>query len=122
MGNVINSLERAYRLAVSAEELANTLTDAHRLAAKTERCLNQLRLAKENTLPPVARKSARRLQMMLTTHTYEQVVEFITTHHYGGCACGCGVAVRNLFKQGHDMKLRHQIKKLQEKDHEAATV
>lgn len=122
MSNMLSSLEYRYRMAVSAEESASSHEEACRLAAKTERCLNQLKLARDNNLPPVARKSVNRLQRMMSNSTYEQVVEFIQTHHYGGCACGCGAAVRKLFKQGHDMKLRSRIKQMQEGNNEATGV
>lgn len=105
----IAKLERAYNLAISAEESAETLEEAQRLAVKSQRCLTQLRLAKTGNLPPVAKKVASKLARMMKTCTYTEVVGFISTHHYGGCACGCGAAVTNLFKQGHDMKLKSRL-------------
>ena len=106
----IARLERSYNLAISAEESAVTLEEAQRLAVKSQRCLTQLRLAKAGKLPPVAKKVARKLERMVASGTYAQVVEFVSTHHYGGCACGCGAAVAKLFKQGHDMKLKSRMR------------
>jgi hypothetical protein len=106
----IAKLERAYNLAISAEESADTVEEAQRLAVKSGRRLNQLKLAKISKLPAVAKKVARRLERMMSTNTYTEVVEFISTHHYGGCACGCGIAVVGMFKQGHDMKLKSRMR------------
>ena len=112
MNAAIAKLERAYNLAIRAEESADTVEEAQRLAVKSERCLNQLKLARTNNLPAVAKKVARRLEKMMATNTYAEVVEFISTHHYGGCACGCGVAVVGMFKQGHDMKLKSRMRSM----------
>lgn len=59
MGNeiAIAKLQRAYELAINAEESADSVEQAQRLAVKSERCLNQLKMAKSNSLPPVAKKS-----------------------------------------------------------------
>lgn len=110
MSAAIERLERMYKAALRAEETASTTERAQILVSKTERVLNQLKLAKMERLPPVAKKVEKRLEQMIKNDSYENIVEFISSHHYGGCGCGCGTAVVKLFKQGHDMKLKSRIK------------